>query len=345
MKKTTSLDVAKLAGVSQSAVSMILNNSENVTFSEETIKKVFDAAKQLNYSTPKEKKTKKKNQNILALFTPTMSNPYYPMLTQAIEDAAYKRGYKLLIFNVQRNKHIELEYLDLLQNSSNIVGLIYIYSSFYPNLIKEISEEIPSILIGENDPSIMLDTIGLNSYKAGVMITKHLIEQRRSKLGLITTPINQFTQSRKQRLKGIRDTLKEYNLSDLYSIESYDKEMETNESTYEIHAGYTLTKKLIQKNVDAIIGINDMTAFGILKALNEEGIKVPNEIAVCGFDNLFISDIMYPSLTTIDHCLSHRAKVGLDLLIEKILSNNNKVTNNVYRIEYEPVLIVRNSSK
>ena len=88
---------------------------------------------------------------------------------------------------------------------------------------------------------------------------------------------------------------------------------------YEIESGYTLTMELLNENtpVSAIIGVNDITAGGIMKALIDKGYKIPQQVSVCGFDNIFIASILQPPLTTIDHRVQHRAKTGITLLIEK----------------------------
>jgi LacI family transcriptional regulator len=104
-----------------------------------------------------------------------------------------------------------------------------------------------------------------------------------------------------------------------------------------------LTLELLQERpVSAIIGMNDMVACGIMKALREKGYEIPQQISVCGFDNIFVSSILTPTLTTIDHCIQHRVKIALDILLESI--ENRKGNSGVYKIEYDPQLIVRNST-
>ena len=104
MKKATSQDVAELAGVSQATVSLILNNSDKITFSNETKERVLAAAQKLNYRLPQRKKQReKKASNMLLVLTPTLTNQYYAELIQAIEDYADTLDYRVIVCNTFRN--------------------------------------------------------------------------------------------------------------------------------------------------------------------------------------------------------------------------------------------------
>jgi LacI family transcriptional regulator len=94
--------------------------------------------------------------------------------------------------------------------------------------------------------------------------------------------------------------------------------------------------------VTAIIGVNDMTAIGVVQAIKEKGLRIPEDLSVCGFDNILLSGILSPKLTTIDHHTRHKARLVLDILIDKI--NHVLPESDVLSIEYEPRLIVREST-
>jgi len=350
MKKATSIDVANLAGVSQATVSLILNNKNNVSFSPETVERVLNAAKQLNYNVPSSIKNYKKEQSkLIGLITPTIVNPYYPLLTQVIEQTAIDKGYNVLLCNTYRDKDIEKYYLKLL--SDKVDGIIYEFSPSFPDLLMDISASLPVVIVGEKDDNINIDTIGLNSYKSGMLVAEHLIKLGHKNIAFVTTPVDNMTLSRRQRLEGVLGKLKEYGLDKNLIIKSATNEYESMTGIYEIEIGYNLTLQLIEEsNVTAVIGVNDMTACGIITALQSRGYKIPDQISVCGFDNVFVSSILNPSLTTIDHCINHRGRTAVDILMEKIDGKNRDLSlmkpshQNVYKIEYEPQLIIRNST-
>jgi len=352
MKKSTSKDVAKLANVSQATVSMVLNKKENVSFSEDTVEKVLRAAKELNYNVPSTAKTPNGDKKkLLALFTPTMINPYYPMLNQAIEETAIPLGYNVLVCNSYRNQEIEKYYLELFTDNL-VAGIIYTFTPTFPELIEALSPTIPVVIIGEKEHALEIDTVGLNSYKSGMLVADHLNELGHKDIAFITTPLENMTLSRKQRYQGILDKLTEHGLEKRLIVKASTDERETSDSVYEIESGYQLTLELLERSssVSAIIGVNDITACGIMNALNEKGYTIPEQISVCGFDNIFISSLLHPKLTTIDHCIQHRAKTATTIVIEKIEKRQNAVPHSyehspsIYKIEYEPQLIVRDST-
>lgn len=354
MKKPTSKDVARLAKVSQSTVSMILNRKENVSFSEETTARVLQAAKELNYNLPSPalpaKASQPDSKKLIALFTPTMINPYYPMLNQSIEETAIPLGYNVLVCNSYRNKEIERYYLQLF--TQNVIdGIIYTFTPTFPDLLQSLSDSVPVVIIGEKDNQVAIDTVGLNSYKSGNLVAEHLVQLGHRRIAFITTPLENMTLSRRQRLQGIQDKLAEYGLEHQFIVKASTNERETSDSIYEIETGYSLTVALLgETEVSAIVGVNDMTACGIVNALNDRGYDIPCQISVCGFDNIFISSILHPKLTTIDHCIQHRAKTATNILIEKIEKRNNSTPHTqldspgFYKIEYEPQLIIREST-
>jgi LacI family transcriptional regulator len=349
LKKVTSKDVAKLAGVSQSAVSLILNNKKNVSFSQETIEKVLFAARELNYHPiGNAKKNSDGQKKLIALFTPTLVNPFYPLLTQIIERSAIENGYNIILFNTFRSAEIEQSYLNMLAESSLVDGIIYEFSPTFPESLENISALLPVVVVAEKNDTLNVDTVGLNSRKAGMLIAEHLVKLGHKNIAFISTPIDKATLSRSQRLDGLISKLKEYNLDDNLLIKIADHEQEYPGSIYEIEVGYTLTLEVLEDpNITAIIGVNDITACGILKALQTRGHKIPQQFSVCGFDNIFISAITNPTLTTIDHCINLRGKTAVDILLEKIQNTsslNNHERTNIYKIEYEPQLVIGDST-
>ena len=139
MKKATSQDVAELAGVSQATVSLILNNSDKITFSNETKERVLAAAQKLNYRLPQRKKQReKKASNMLLVLTPTLTNQYYAELIQAIEDYADTLDYRVIVCNTFRKPDLEKFYLDTFVGA-HVDGIIYTFLPSFPRLVEQIS--------------------------------------------------------------------------------------------------------------------------------------------------------------------------------------------------------------
>jgi len=190
--------------------------------------------------------------------------------------------------------------------------------------------------------------VGLSSHKAGILVAEHLVKLGHENIAFISTPIDHATLARKQRLDGVISKLKEFGLDNKLVIKIANNEQEYSGSIYEMEVGYNLALEVMKDaSVTAIIGVNDITACGILKALQSQGYKIPQQISVCGFDNIFVSSIANPSLTTVDHCINLRGKAAVDILLEKIQNKSFLTTHDrssIYKIEYKPQLIIGNST-
>ena len=342
MKKPTSKDVAKIAGVSQSTVSFVLNNRTDISISDDTRERVIAAAKKLNYVPNLFAKGLKTNQSkLFGLLVPTVTNPYYPMLTQNIEEYSASKGYNVLLCNTYRQTDKEEFYLNLLTEKS-VDGIIYEFTPQYPNLVFDISKRIPVVIIGEKEDSLKINTIGLNSFKAGELIAQHLVDLGHEKIAFISTPLSKVSLSREKRLRGIISKLKEHKIDKNLIIKTETEERENNDGTYEIETGYKLMSELLNEaTVTAVIGVNDMVAFGALNAISHAGLRVPEDISVCGFDNIYLSKMLNPKITTVDHYTAHRSKLAVDIMIDMLSGNS---TNDIYRVEYEPRLVIREST-
>lgn len=344
MKKITSRDVAKLAGVSQSTVSFVLNNSTKVKLADETRERVIAAAKQLNYVPNVFARGLKTNiSKMIGLMVPNITNPFYPLLVQSIEEYAATKGYNILLCDTHRKTENEIFYLNLLAQKS-VDGIIYLFAPSIPEELRDLSNRLPIVIIGDRDDNKELDTISLNSFKAGQFVARHLIELGHEHIAFISGSLTSTSLSKKKRLDGILHEMKKHNLDKFLITKEDGNEREIYDSTYEIEIGTSLTEELFKTNkVTAIIGANDMTAFGAMTAIQKLGLKIPDDISICGFDNIFLSKMVVPNLTTIDHYIPQRARLAMDVLLDKLASTHND-PHQICKIEYEPLLIVRDST-
>lgn len=353
-KKVTSTDIAKLAGVSQSTVSMVLNKKYNVSFSKETVKKVEEAAKELGY-VPQKRKVRKgsKKEKLLVVFCSNLTNPYYVMLLQGIESRAKEQGYGLFVCNTQRDLKMEERYLKMMSQLQPL-GIIYTCnpSHCFMEMIEELAENIPIVVINNQNEKMKVDAVELDNSKIGRLMAQHLLELGHKKVAYIAPPL---TVRQKQRAKRVEGFLREYEkagLKDQVIIKAAKEEIDLNvahiDSEYKI--GYELTKELLQeqKDVTAIVGLNDMIAFGVLDALHEAKIKVPADISVMGCDNTLFTKLHKVALTTIEHFVIFKGRDACDIIMRKIASQNMRYSDlepvSTYHVEYEPKLIVRGTT-
>ncbi|MDO5435800.1 MAG: LacI family DNA-binding transcriptional regulator [Clostridia bacterium] len=347
--KITSTDVAREAGVSQTTVSLILSNSGRSTFSQETRDRVLQAAEKLHYRIPeRRKKAPAVNNRTLLVLIPTVMNEYYATLISILEEYAQSLNYHIFVCNCFRKPELEKFYLDTFAGTA-ACGIIYTFLPGFPELVEEINKTIPTVIIGEKHPDMSICSVELNNITAGSMLADYLLKAGHRKLVFISTPLNRLSLSRSQRLEGIQKRLESEHVTDGLTILSADSLSENDKledgMPYEYSIGRMLTAQLIREGTDAtaLIGVNDMTAIGIMNMLAELGVKVPKDFSVCGFDNIFSSNITTPGLTTVDHHLRLRCESAVDMVVS-MLEPDGSGHPFLRKIEYAPQLIIRGST-
>lgn len=346
------MDVAKLAGVSQSAVSSILNNNEKVSFSDETRNKVFAAAQQLNYHLPNRKKPKStKDMGLILVLVPTLSNLYYAELGRALESYADSLGVKAIVCSTFRKSELEKYYLDLFLKIE-LTGIVYTFLPSFPQMIRQIDAQVPVVMIGGKEDDLSVCSIELSDYKSARLMGEHLYSLGHRHFLFVSTPLKHTTLSRRRRLEGLQQVLTQLGLpKEALQVAAPPESTMYNESDnsfqpYEYTVGKQLTELLLKKGTEAtaIIAVNDMTAIGVLEAVKTFGYSVPQDYSVCGFDNIFISSVSSPSLTTIDHQMTMRCKAAIDMIMARGDSGISATITLANKIEYSPQLIIRGST-
>jgi LacI family transcriptional regulator len=344
-KKITTTDIARMTGVSQSTVSMILNRKKNISFSEETIRRVLEAARELNYHI-KAKKPDNSGPRIIAVMAPTLANPYYPALLQTIKDEAAKAGYDLFACVVHSDE--DTENITASLAAVPVQGIIYTFMPYKLESLVRSAEHIPVVIIGDKIDDTGIDTIGLNSVESGSMLAEYLLSLGHRNIAFISTPLGRNSLPRKRRLEGVTLALNNSGEKCNLVVRAADEAFSAGplDANAEPRLGYDLAGKVLQdRKITAFIGVNDMVAFGILNALAEKKYRVPGDYSVCGFDNIFPSAFGNISLTTVEHFIDGKARDAFDILHKKInYWLSGLAPNSVYKVEYKPQLIIRGST-
>lgn len=189
-KKVTTTDIARAAGVSQAAVSMILNKKYNVSFSRETIQRVEKTAEELGYVARKHRLKRARGQKLMVVFCPTLTNPYYVMLLQGIEEVAKEKGYAVFVCNTLRDLKLEENFLRMM-HQINPHGIIYTCnpSACFQEEIPELAETYPMVVIKNRDLNMEVDAVELNNAKPGRLMARHLLDLGHQKVGFISPPL------------------------------------------------------------------------------------------------------------------------------------------------------------
>ena len=236
----------------------------------------------------------------------------------------------------------------------NAQGIIYMCNpgKCFLGQLKEMSERIPVVVINNQEKHLDVDAVELDNTKLGRLMGRHLLELGHQHVAYITPPLTARQKQRVRRVEGFLDEFRKAGYGDQVIVKEADEEFDRNvpgiDSEYRI--GYDLTKELLrtEKDLTAIVGLNDMIAFGILDALHEEKYKVLADISVMGCDNTLFAKMHKVSLTTIEHFVVFKGRDACDIIMKKILSQNSQYSEiqpiSTYHVEYEPRLIVRGTT-
>ncbi|WP_213818195.1 LacI family DNA-binding transcriptional regulator [Garciella nitratireducens] len=339
-KSVTIKEIAKEAQVSIATVSMILNNKDK-NISESTRNKVLKIAKEKNYiPNTMARSLITKQTGIIGLVIPDITNPFFPEIARGVEDKASEERYSIIICNTDDNLQKEDQYIQILTEKM-VDGIVITHSAdrYQEDSIRILDGcRVPIVLI-DRDYSIpnVIGKVLVDNFKASYEAVNYLLNKGYRKIAYITGSLN--TKTARDRLEGYKEALLTRGIS-------YD-ERYIKVGEYKIQWGIDATKKLVSEDVffDAIFCGNDLIAIGSMKALKKFRLKVPQDIGIMGFDDIYMASVIEPSLTTMKQPNYEMGYYAAELLIEGIkkesLSINEK---NTKKIILDSKLIVRESS-
>lgn len=349
-KKPTSSDVAKLAGVSQSTVSMILNNYEHIRFAPDTVQRVMDACAKLNYRTPSARReggSGEGNKCLMAM-CPSFSNFYYINLLEAMQMQAYEKGYNMTVFLSRRNTVLEAQFVQMVRQQG-AAGVFLMYKPINGAVLEQLASEVPVVLFCDKSGVSNVDIMEQDNEKMAVIVGEHLLSLGHRRIAFITTDL--LDPNAVLRLQGLKEAFVKAKLSP-YNIRACTIESEQMGYGPEVplyDAGYRLGKLVVEKykDITALVGLNDMVAIGIMDALIDEKYRIPYDYSVCGFDNTMISQYRRISLTSVENFDVNRGKEAVDVLIRKIeagSSREEQESSSRFRVAFASKLIARGST-
>lgn len=332
MSVPTIFDIAEIAGVSPSAVSLALRESPKI--SEKTKLRVKAVAKELNYRPNVIAKNLAMGKtHMIGVILPDALNPIYAEISNYIEKFCSKEGYEIFVYFVNGNPMRERRFLEKAQEQQ-VDGLIIMPS--YPELNKEylirLSEgAVPVVLRDTIEWLPKVDYVSVDLEEGAYIATKHLINLGHRRIACVHS---EFALGRTgSRVKGYKKALAESGIV-------FDETL-VKPCSIRLLDGYTVTKEILSgKDVTAIFMHNDLLAIGAFKAVRERGLKVPDDIAIVGFDDLEISKFLEIPLTSVAH---PKAKVGR-LLGQAIIERIRHGETEVKHILLKPKLVIRKSS-
>ena len=343
----TTSDIARRAGVSQSAVSIILNHPEDAHFTADTIRKVLNTAEELGYKRrPRAARSPVSfPKDTVLIVCPVLSNSYYASLVQSIEQAAFAKGYSTVVCNTYRDIRRERTILSRF-SGSGLCGIIFTFIPQSCELVEELNRTIPVVVIGDRNTSINVDTVEIDSVRSGTLVAEHLLRLGHTDIAFVSTTLNEQNAVRLNRLEGVRQAFRESCPDGTVTVSSEDvtSEEDLRDPAIEQDVGFRLTKAMLEnKKITAVVAVNDMVAYGAMTAILQAGFSIPRDYSVCGFDNIFSSQFPQILLTTVEHFMREKGHNAMNILDERIRSGGVPAES-ITRVEYQPRLIVRKST-
>jgi LacI family transcriptional regulator, repressor for deo operon, udp, cdd, tsx, nupC, and nupG len=311
-------DVAKMAGLSRTTVSRVINQHPYVT--EEKKRLVSKAMKELNYvPNSSARRLRRQQTETIAVYVPRITNPFFSHLVEVMEKEAAKKGYQLILCQTSYKKEQERSFLELLK-TKQVDGLIL---TSIENDWSEIEPYLaygPIVVCNEYSDAAQVPLVFLDQIEGGYIGTKHLIEQGYTKLGYCTGDHKSSRVAHDRRI-GFLKALNEAGLQmkdEWYFGGAYS--VQDGKNTFE-------TLRNLEDPPQALFTGSDEVAAGIVKAAGDAGWNVPQDLAVIGFDNQPLAELM--ELTTVEQPIESIASQAMGLMIESIKSKRASVRKEV----------------
>lgn len=306
---TTIKEVAKLAGVSITTVSMVLNNT-NHKISEETRKKVLSAAEKLEYrpnNIARSLVTKKSNS--IMLIIPDLINPFFGLLSNQLAIYADELGYILYIYNSHNKIMDEKTFVDLIER--NYIEATLIVDRRVKNFDKKIIDKYNIIFLDEFDyQNDNVNIVTGDNEKGGYLATQYLLDNGYKNIGLNIGPHD--TPNSTRRLSGALKCMIENDLV-------YDPKNIIH-GNYSFEGGYIAGEYFAKKGVDSIFSFSDLSTYGLLNYFLKIGIRVPEDISIISYDNLPMNKVISPKLTSVDQNIDKIAELSIKM-VDKLIND------------------------
>ena len=317
-QKITIKTIAKELGVSTSTVSKALKDSHEI--SVETKEKIKAFADYHNYK-PNNLALQLRNQrtNVIGVMLPKIVHHFFSTVIKGIEEGAREKGYRIMVCFSNESYEHEVENLKVLSNGS-VDGLIVSISNetlenkSFSHFHDLIVEEIPLVMFDRVQDEIHCDKVIVDDVGAGYKATKHLLQTGCEKIAILTTPKHVVVGE--DRKRGYERALKEY------GIKVNSKLIIELDESLEIDLQIT---KVFNESIDAIFAVNEIYAAKAIRIAKEKGIKIPEELSVVGFTDGLISEYSSPSITAIVQHGITMGRQAVEMLIERIEKENEKL--------------------
>lgn len=317
---STIRDVARLAGVSASTASRVLSGSDHPVAAD-VRQRVMRAAEELAF-TPNAfaRGLSKREFHLIGLLIPDIRNPYFVEIARGIEDSASRHGYLVVLCNTDRVAEKERGYVEELRAMR--AGIILAGSAIdREDHLKDLANH-PAPIVAISRHELPCSSVLTDSFQGALDATTHLIQLGHRHIAFIGGPRNTF--SSVDRLEGFRLAMEQNGIP-------IDEELIV-EGDYTLEGGAAAFRRLmaVRRSPSAVFAANDQTALGAMREARHNGLRIPRDISLVGFDGIAAAAQSEPPLTTIHLSLHHIGQLAADLLLDQLKTG---------RVEQRSVLV------
>lgn len=320
-------DVAKAAGVSTATVSRVLGNKPHVT--NALRQRVLEAVEELNYRPNLVARSlRSQKSSTIGLIVSDIRNPFFTSISRAVEDTAHDSGYSVFLCNTDEDPEKEEIYLKLMHDE-NVAGVIFSPTRHTAAIFNTLNLAFPTVVIDRTVNGTDVDVVIINNEDAAFRLTNHLIAQ---KYRHIVGVFGEMSTTGQQRRQGMEAALAEHGL--VAAKIAYTQAR--------TEAGQQVVGALLDDtpSVDAILTSNSLLTAGALKAIRQRGLRIPDDVALVGFDETTWSEMVEPPITLIAQPTYEIGHTATELLIQRIASPKRPTR----RITLKGKLKIRGSS-
>ncbi|KRN57869.1 laci family transcription regulator [Carnobacterium divergens DSM 20623] len=326
-------DVARLAGVSITTVSQILNKKGD-RFSPETRQKVLAVVKELDYKADYfAQNMVSKQTKTIGMVVPDITDLFFSKVIEGVEKHLNELGFMIILCNSNHSSEKENLYIEELLHRS-VEGIILASPNpiHLPKLKNEDgSNKIPHILIDRGINKRDEGQLITNEFQGAYEAVEHLVNLGHREIGMLSNETSFYEIT--DRFYGYKKCLEDYQIP-------FQEEWIVSKNLT-IKGGYEGAQQLLQQNITALFCGNDQMAIGAYRAINEAGKQIPKDISVIGYDGLEITDYLVPSLTTVAQPIFEIGYFAAKFLIDHINNPKEKVPNKYFDTQ----LVLKNSTK
>jgi len=343
----TMRDVAKASGFSPATVSIVLNNAPLARYiAPATKKRIEETARKLGYRpNAMARFLRSKRSHSVGVMFFDIIDPFCTPVLRGIENALYQSSYVPIFADAHNQRNRFERYLEMLLEH-HVEALIVVANWLFVDiqLLADLSKRnITAATIGWEMPGDSVSSVMVDNEAGGRLALEHLYQLGHRRIAFIRGPKMLIDSA--PRWKGIQRFAHAAGLEIEQSLVLQLPDAFDPNSGFE--GGYRFTEELLQKKkkFSAVMAFDDMTALGVIRALNKAGVKVPEQCSVVGFDDVALSALSAPSLTTVRQPLEAMGNMAVNIVMEGINAGLEKREWSIARHKMNPELVIRDSTR